>query len=169
MLDLKAKLASAGLVSQEDIDRANAKGSKGKKKPAGPRVQPTAGLAVAKLKDKPKGEVYEAIRRWVDKVRLDPAVGTPSEQAEAFHFPSMTGKIGRLVVEPEVRKLLQSGEAGLIAYMSNHGLAHAVVPAAGARAVAEIYPLWLRFLDGDPRAGQIQPKEPPKDPAPREG
>jgi hypothetical protein len=53
---------------------------------------------------------------------------------------------------------LQRRELGIIAYMSNHGLAHAVVSAEGARAVADIYPLWLRVLEGDPRAGQIEAK-----------
>ena len=35
MLDLKAKLASAGLVSQKDIDRVEAKKKKGKRKKKG--------------------------------------------------------------------------------------------------------------------------------------
>lgn len=161
MLDLKAKLASAGLVSKEDLERIDrdeerkkARGKARRKAKSERRRGGGSGLPVGKLADKPKGEVYAAVRSWVDKVRLD-AAGAPSDDARAFHFPRASGKIGRLMLEPGLVAQLQDGSAGLIAYMSNHGLAHAVVPAVGARAVAELFPLWLRVLEGDPRAGKI--------------
>lgn len=164
MLDLKAKLAAAGLVSQADVERAEAEKRRGsgRGKGSSPAKAETAGLPVGKLKGKPKGEIYEAVRRWLEHVRLDPTGGPPSETARPFFFPQMTGRVGRLTIEPELAERLQRGEAGLIAFMSNHGLAHAVVPAAGARAVAELFPLWLRVLQGDSRAGQIEPKPEPK-------
>ena len=177
MLDLKAKLASAGLVSKEDVERverekksrgrsrsAPGKGkgkSAGSSRPRGPDAE--SGLPVTKLRDKPKGEIYAGVRSWVDKARLDPATGMPGETAQPYHFARADGKIGRLVLEPELITALQSGSAGLIAYMSNHGLAHAVVPAVGARAVAEIFPEWLRVLEGDARAGQLVRPEEPRD------
>ena len=163
MLDLKAKLASAGLISQADIDRVESKKTnrgkgKGKGKgasqrglPSTPGVRP---LDLAALKDANKGELYDAVRRWVDKARLDPR-GIPSERCEPFHFPEIGGRIGRLMIEPELAKRIQDGEAAVIAYMSNSGLAHAVVPAAGARDVASLKEEWLRVLTSDPRAGQI--------------
>jgi len=163
MLDLKAKLASAGLISKEDIARAEArteKRSTAKKTSSGPGKPAStgSGLPVAKLKGKPKSEIYEAVRRWIDQIRLDVAHGTPSERAQPFHFPQMTGRVGRLTIEPELIERLRQGEAGLVAYMSNHGMAHAVVPAEAAQNVAELFPLWLRVLEGDPRAGAIEPK-----------
>lgn len=162
MLDLKAKLASAGLVSQADIDRVESKKkNKGKRKkgkgaksggpPGKPGVRP---LDVATLEKANKGEFYDAVRRWVDKARLDPR-GIPSERCEPFHFPEIAGRVGRLMIEPELAKRIQAGEAAVIAYMSNAGLAHAVVPAAGARDVAALKEEWLRVLPSDPRAGKI--------------
>jgi hypothetical protein len=162
VLDLKAKLAAAGLVSKEDVERAERKDAerrakksgKGKGPPA-PRAPEEPRLAVAKLRDKPKGELYDAVRKLVDKVRLDPVGPAPTEEAAAYHFPAATGKIGRLVLEPHVVTQLGAGTAGLVSYMSNHGLAHAVVPAACARDIAELMPLWLRVLVGDDRAGAL--------------
>ncbi len=165
MLDLKAKLAAAGLVTKEDVEKAERKEAErrakkaGKKAPSQPRAPEEPRLAVAKLRDKPKGEVYDAVRKVVDRVRLDPSGAAPSEAAAAYHFPQATGKIGRLVLEPAVVASLGDGSAGLISFMSNHGLAHAVVPAAIARDVAELMPLWLRVLAGDDRAGALASPE----------
>ena len=164
MLDLKAKLASAGLVSQADIDRVDAKRRKGKRSkgkgrgkgkgkgaPGKPGVRP---LDVAGLADVPKGELYTAVRRWVDGARLDPQ-GIPTERCAPFHFPEISGRVGRLMIEPELAARVQAGEAAVVAYMSNSGLAHAVVPVAGARDIATLKEEWLRVLPNDPRAGQI--------------
>jgi hypothetical protein len=169
MLDLKAKLASAGLVSKEDVERVEREKSRTRSKPRPGKGKSTgrppsasgrggdaaARLPVTKLQGKPRGEVYTAVRAWVDKVRLDSPSGTPGDQAQPFHFARIDGKIGRLVLEPTVVAALQSGSAGLVTYMSNHGLGHAVVPASGARAVAELFPEWLRVLEGDARAGMV--------------
>ncbi len=168
MLDLKAKLASAGLVSDEDIKRVEKSKRRGssaskKKRGGGGGGKRNPRLDVAKLANAPKGEVYDAVRRWVDKVRLDPSGGTPPDDARAFHFAQATGKIGRLMLAPTFISQLEKGEAGVVAFMSNHGLAHAVVPSACARLLADLNPLWLRFLDKDPRAGQVERPEPPRE------
>jgi uncharacterized protein YaiL (DUF2058 family) len=164
MLDLKAKLASAGLVSKEDVERVERQKARSRSKPrARGKGKPAQSggrsdeprLPVQKLAGKPKGEVYATVRAWVEKVRLDPPSGMPSEEARPFHFARSDGKIGRLVLEPKVVAALQSGTAGLITYMSNHGLGHAVVPASAARSVAELFPEWLRVLEGDARAGLV--------------
>lgn len=161
MLDLKAKLASAGLVTKEDIERAEKEKRRAKNKGrgkgrSGPPAPAHLGLPVQKLRDAPKAEQYETIRRWIEKVRLDPAEAVPSDSAKTFHFARANGKIGKLMLEPDLIERLKKGSAGLVSYMSNHGLAHAVVPTEGAKAVAEIFPLWLRLLEGDERAGQIE-------------
>jgi hypothetical protein len=167
VLDLKAKLAAAGLVTKEDVERAERQKAERRGKPGkgkGPATQQTPDeprLAVAKLRGKPKGEIYDAVRKLVDKVRLDPIGAAPSDEAAAYHFAQATGKIGRLVLEPAVVARLGDGTAGLVSYMSNHGLAHAVVPAAAARDVAELMPLWLRVLVGDDRAGALATEEKP--------
>ncbi len=172
MLDLKAKLAAAGLVSQEDVakaeaarnrpQRGNQRGGQRGSKPAAAPPRPAA-LAVAALRAKNKGEIYDAVRRFVDRVRLD-VVGTPpTEAAEPFHFAGHTGRVGRLVLEPEVSARLLDGSAALVSYMSNHGLAHAVVPADAGREIGQVMPLWLRVLAGDPQAGQLEPPPAPAD------
>lgn len=168
MLDLKAKLASAGLVSQADIDRVDAKKKsrgkgkgKGKGGPGKGKGGPGKGKAqvrpldVAALKEAPTGEFYDAVRRWVTKARLDRQGGTPSERCKPFHFAEIGGRVGRLTIEPELAQRVQASDAAVIAFMSNSGLAHAVVPAAGARDIATLKEEWLRFLPSDPRAGKI--------------
>lgn len=162
MLDLKAKLASAGLVSQADIDRVDAKKKKGKGKrkgqgkgKGGPGKAQVRPLNIAALKDAPTGEFYDTVRRWVTKARLDRQGGVPSERCKPFHFPEIGGRVGRLTIEPELAERIQAGEAAVIAFMSNSGLGHAVVPAAGARDIATLKEEWLRVLPSDPRAGKI--------------
>jgi hypothetical protein len=170
VLDLKAKLAAAGLISEADVKRAEAerraKAERKSGKPSGRGGKPISGppkpqgLAVASLRGKNKGEIYDAVRRFVERVRLDPPTGVPSETARSFHFPEPTGRIGRLVIEPEIASQLEDGSAALIAFMSNHGLAHAVVAAEHGRSIAELMPKWLRVLLGDERAGLIDKPEP---------
>jgi uncharacterized protein YaiL (DUF2058 family) len=169
VLDLKAKLAAAGLVSEADVKRAEAekraKAERRSGKPGARGGKPTSapprpqGLAVASLRGKNKGEIYDAVRRFVERVRLDPAVGEPSETAQPFHFPTPAGRIGRVVIEPELASQLEDGRAALVAFMSNHGIAHAVVPAEHGLQIAEVMPKWLRVLAGDERAGLIDKPE----------
>ncbi len=167
MLDLKAKLAAAGVVSQADVERVEAeRRAKAERKQAAKHGKPSGGpkppgLAVASLRGRPKGEIYDAVRRFVERVRLDPPVAAPTETARAFHFPTPAGKIGRLVIEPELATELEAGRAALVAFMSNHGLAHAVVPAEAGRAIVELMPKWLRVLVGDARAGLLDEPTPP--------
>lgn len=166
MLDLKSKLAAAGLVTQEDIARAERPSASGKNKQHRGGRERTGGkgegkggaprLAVASLRKEPKGAQYEAVRRFVERVRLDDPARPPTEQAQTFHFATAKGQIGRLVLEPEQLTGVQDGSAGLVAYMSNHGVAHAMVPAAAARELAELFPLWLRVLKGHPGAGRTE-------------
>lgn len=164
VLDLKAKLAAAGLVSKEDIARAEAKraggggGRRAKPEPAPPGLQPKPAV----LRTKNKGEIYDAVRKFVDRVRLDVVGAAPTEAAEQFHFPAFTGRIGRLTLEPPIVAGVRDGSSAIVAYMSNHGLAHAVVLAAAGREIAEVMPLWLRVLQGEPSAGQIEAPAPNK-------
>lgn len=166
MLDLKAKLAAAGLVTQEQIAAAERKkaGKKGpaagERPPAAP-AKPRSGFDVPALKKAGKAEIYEAVRRVVDRTRLDPAAGLPGERAEAFHFTTQAGQLSRLVLEPEVRDQVVGGEAGIVAYMGHHGLAHCVVPRVVAEDLAEFMPLWLRVLKDHPQAGQLAPPPAP--------
>lgn len=167
MLDLKAKLAAAGLVTKEDIERAEKPGAGGKGKRKGGREHAgakggggarggTPRLPVASLLRESKGHQYDAVRRFIERVRLYDPARPPTEQAQTFHFSTAKGQIGRLVLEPELLGGVQDGSAAIVAYMSNHGLAHTVVPAAAARDLAELFPLWLRVLKGHPGAGQIE-------------
>jgi len=162
VLDLKAKLAAAGLVSKADIERAEAarkgKAGKGKRPSGGPSEPRTPQLPVASLQGKPKGEIYEVVRRWIEQIRIDGSAAAPSDEAKAFHFSTAAGKIGRLVLEPDIAAQLEDGRAGLVSYMSNHGLAHAVVPAPAAQQLVQVMPLWLRVLAGDERAGLTEEK-----------
>lgn len=173
MLDLKAKLAAAGLVTKEQIAAAERK-DRARKPPAGDRPAkppakpsaPKSGLDVAALKKAGKSELYEAVRRVVDRARLDVAGALPSEHAAAFHFTTQTGSLARLTLEPEVSAQVVDGQAGIVAYMSHHGLAHCVVPRIVAEDLAAVVAPWLRVLKDHPDAGQIVPPTPPKSPGP---
>lgn len=178
MLDLKAKLAAAGLVSQADIAAAERKQKPQQQppprqqasKPQRPQQQqppqkPSSGLDLPALRKAKKGEAYDAIRRAVDRLRQDSV--TPPEDSEPFHFTTARGQLSRLHLAPAVHAAVQSGESGITAFMSHHGLTHAVVPKPLAEGIAELFPFWLRTLQGHPGAGQLEPKpEPKQDPKP---
>jgi hypothetical protein len=69
------------------------------------------------------------------------------------------------MLEPEARDHLGDGSAGIVAFMSHHGLAHCVVPRVLAEDIARLFPFWLRVLKDHPGAGQQEPPRPPRDPA----
>jgi len=164
MLDLKAQLAAAGLVTKEEVEAAEAKarkprrgggqgsrnrggkGGKGGKGGQSGKGRGGKGLKRAALEAAGKGERYEMIRRAVTAQRLDSAGPIPSAASEPFHFAGDGGVVGRVFVEPPLRERLEGGSAAIIAFMSNHGLAHAVVPAPLAREIAAVLPEWLRVL-----------------------
>ena len=172
MLDLKAKLAAAGLVTKEQIAAAERpqRGTPGKPgkpgKPARnggtPATKSRPGLDVAALKKAGKSEVYDVTRRVLERARLDPPGGLPGEHAEAFHFTTAQGSLSRLTLEPEVRDQVSAGQAAIVAFMSHHGLAHCVVPRALAEQLAEVMSLWLRVCKDHPAAGQLAPPPAPR-------
>ncbi len=123
MLDLKSKLLAAGLVTEAQVER-----SKIKRPPN-------------KLKGLSKAEQYELIRIWVTRNRLDRGVGT-----ERFFFEKQDKSVSWLSLEPSVIEQINAGDAGLVAFMSNSGLAHAVVPRDIAEDIIEVFPDWLRVL-----------------------
>ena len=175
MLDLKAQLAAAGLVTKEEVEAAEAKARKPRRGGQGPRKRGgkggpggqsgkgggAKGLNRAALAAAGKGERYDMIRRAVTAQRLDSAGPIPSAASEPFHFAGDGGVVGRVFVEPALRERLEAGSAGIVAFMSNHGLAHAVVPAPLARDIAAVLPEWLRVLRGEPEspsaALQVEP------------
>lgn len=157
MLDLKAKLAAAGLVTQEQVAAAERKETR-KKAPPRPEAPARGGLDLPALKKAGKGELYDVTRRAVERARLDPAGATPSERASAFHFTTAAGQLARLILEPELHEALVEGRAAITAFMGHHGLAHAVVPRALAEDLAALMPLWLRVCKDHPGAGQTAAK-----------
>lgn len=123
MLDLKSKLLAAGLVTEKQIERSKVK------------------RAPNKLKGMPKAEQYELIRLWVTRNRLDKGIGT-----EKFFFEKADKSVSWLSLEQPVVEHINTGDAGLVAFMSNSGLAHAVVPRDIAEDIIEVFPDWLRVL-----------------------
>ena len=101
-----------------------------------------------KLAEGPKSDQYDAIRGWVERTRLDPDKGIPSENAERFHFSTYDGTISWLTLEPEVATKLKENTAAICGYMSFNGLRHCVLPVEVARDVAKIRPEWPRHLEG---------------------
>ncbi|HXW53996.1 MAG TPA: hypothetical protein VEL47_07815, partial [Myxococcota bacterium] len=102
--------------------------------------------ALEHLKTQVKAEQYVVIRKWVDLNRLDKARHA-SLDGEKFFFPSVDNQITWLTLRKDVIEAIQQGKAGVIAYMGNHGLTHAVVPKDIAEDVYLIFPDWLRVLN----------------------
>ena len=198
MLDLKAKLAAAGLVTPAELAAAERKSGPNRgqdrnqdrgpnpakhaakqpgpaqdrragkpQEPAAARGKPAAprsGLDVPALQKAGKGAAYDAIRRLIERVRVDPLHAIPGEQAEAFHFTTASGQLSRLMLEPEARTQLGDGSAGIVGFMSHHGLAHCVVPRVVAEDIARLFPFWLRVLKDHPGSGQQEPPREPREP-----
>ncbi len=170
-LDFASKLAAAGLVSKAEADAAakqkQAAAPKPQTKPK-PKAKANPGPASAKgspgpgglaaelrrLQGAGKAERYDTIRRWFERSRLDSAGTIPAENTEPFHFTTAHGQLARLYLDPKVRAQVVDGRAGIVAHMSNHGLAHGVLPRDLAEAVHKLFPLWLRVLKDHEGAGK---------------
>lgn len=176
MLDLKAKLLAAGLVTADQVkkvedeqadkkrkaeERKAARGDTGRKDRKGRDIDEKVAerdhkeeeaqrwrKRLDELKAAPKGDQYEAVRGWVDRHRMDNKTAIPSEEASRFHFARDDGTIGHITLEPDVQQRLAAGEAGIISFMGHNGLEHAVVPADLARDIGFVKPEWLRSLAG---------------------
>jgi uncharacterized protein YaiL (DUF2058 family) len=174
VLDLKAKLLQAGLVDEDQVEKVEKEQAEAREKKKARREQRRGGKSggkggkggkgggrpgpvdddarwerrVAELADAPKSDQYDAVRGWVKRTRLDAEKGLPSEEADRFHFETFERSISWLTIEPDVKKKLSEGEAGIIAYMSFNGLKHCVVPKDVAADVGRVRPDWVRVLDG---------------------
>jgi uncharacterized protein YaiL (DUF2058 family) len=175
MLDLKAKLLAAGLVTADQVKKVEDEQAE-KKRKADERKAARGGdkrdrkgrdvdekvaerdhkeeeaqrwrKRLDELKAAGKADQYEAVRGWVDRHRVDNKTAIPSEQASRFHFARADGTIGHITLEPDVQQRLAAGEAGIISFMGHNGLEHAVVPADLARDIGYVKPEWLRSLAG---------------------
>lgn len=194
MLDLKAKLLAAGLVTADQVkkvedeqqekkrkaeERKAARGDTGRRDRKGRDVDEKVAerdhkqeeaqrwrKRLDELKAAGKAEQYEVVRGWVDRHRMDNKTAVPSEQASRFHFAKDDGSIGHITLEPDVQQRLAAGEAGIIAFMGFNGLEHAVVPADLARDIAYVKPEWLRSLAGVTDVETTAPSAPSESIAP---
>jgi|SRR5579871_5113800 len=149
MFDLKAKLLEKGLVTKEHVDRIAAE----KKQQRLPKAESSDAFLtkerkriIESLKSQNKSEAYTTIRKWVDINRLDKP-SCASIDDEKFFLSTKDNQVTWLTLKKDVIDAIKTGKAGVIAYMSNHGLTHAVVPRDIAEDVAVIFPDWLRVLN----------------------
>ena len=164
MLDLKAKLAAAGVVTEDQVRKHEAEQAKrrqSKNTRGRPGAPPKRGpVNVEELGKINKGEAYVRIRRLVQQHRLDAAESVvPSAEAITFGFVDSAGRLRQLLLEPDVHAKLVRGHAAISAYMSNNGLAHCVLAPAVALDLAKLFPMWLRTLTGNPDAGKVERPE----------
>ncbi len=190
MLDLKAKLLAAGVVTAAQVKKVEDEEAS-KKARQQQRREPRPEPRVAKkdeddddekrarrehewnesqrwrkrldqLKLAGKSEQYEAVRGWVMKDRLDNKQIT--EAAVRFHYVKDDGAVAHLTVEPEVQLQLTQGSAALVAFMGYNGIEHAVVPKDVADDVRVVRPDWLRLLVGvtdlEPPTSTLTPEAP---------
>ncbi|TPV93536.1 MAG: hypothetical protein B7733_19865 [Myxococcales bacterium FL481] len=159
MLDLKAKLAAAGVVTKEQVREAENRERRKREANRNRQRSRNQGSGVVDVRDLQaanRGDAYLRIRSIVAKHRRD-ADGTlvPSADARPFGFVDASGKLRQLLLEPDVHQSVSEGKAAISAYMSNNGLAHCVLPRAIALDLAKVFPLWLRTLTGHAAAGKI--------------
>lgn len=148
MFDLKAQLLQKGLVTEEQIKKVDQEKQKNTKKSnqSANELDKERAKALSNLKSSDKNEQYLIIRRWVDINRKDKPTDV-SLDCEKFFLTGKDGQITWLTLKKEVIDAIKNGSLGVIAYMSNHGLTHAVVPRDIAEDVGEVFPDWLKVLN----------------------
>lgn len=153
MFDLKAKLLAKGLVTKEQVDKV----LREKSSPLPAHNQQDNFLvkerlkAVDNLKKQTKAEQYITIRKWVDINRLDKS-SQVSLDSEKFFINTKDNQVTWLSLPKEVVEAITNGHAAVIAYMSNHGLTHAVVPRDIAEDIREVFPEWIKVLNDSPKS-----------------
>jgi uncharacterized protein YaiL (DUF2058 family) len=181
VLDLRAKLAAAGVVTKEQVDKFDSDeaaardnkraqpsksdsrkgGSRPKRKTANRSKAPAdSGIDVEALKKLNRGDAYTRIRKIVEHSRLDDKERTiPLPDDQIFNFVTSKGRVSRLYLTAKTVESLTSGESAISSFMSHHGLSHCVLPKEVALAFAEVFPLWLRHLQGHVAAGLLEADE----------
>lgn len=150
MFDLKAKLLAKGLVTKEQVEKIDAE--KVEAKSSHKRRQNTdfltkeRKLVLDNLLAQNKAEQYLIIRKWVDVNRLDKGL-LNLDASEKFFITAKDNSVSWLSLNSDVIEAIKNGSAGVIAYMSNHGLTHAVVPREIAEDVGAVFPDWLKVLN----------------------
>lgn len=153
MFDLKAKLLEKGLVTKEHVEKITAEKQNRNQKQAAPFHPAREDFAAKErvkalnaLKSEAKADQYLTIRKWVDINRLDKTSHSLID-CEKFFLTGKDNQVSWLSLKKEVVQAIGRGDAGVIAYMSNHGLTHAVVPRDIAEDVSEVFPDWLKVLN----------------------
>ncbi len=152
MFDLKAKLLAKGLVTQDQVDKVTIQKQRHKRSTGsreaneGDFLDRERRKALNSLKVQNKAEQYITIRKWVDLNRVD-KVPYGLDDSEKFFFNAQDNQVTWLTLAKSVIEEIRTGRAGVIAYMSNHGLTHAVVPRDIAEDVGEVFNEWLRVLN----------------------
>jgi Tfp pilus assembly protein PilZ len=177
MLDLKAKLAAAGLVSRR---RHRRRAQERKQKPpavqADQRPEPPrppqqkpkpAKAAAAEVRPRHPGPAQRQQGRGLRRdpprrrpQRLD-AAAAARRQPSPSTSPRPAASSPASPSSPRPRQPQSTASAGIIAFMSHHGLAHAWSPAPSPRP-SPIFPLWLRAPS---RATQARRRTPAREPA----
>lgn len=149
MFDLKAKLLAKGLVTEQQVEKITREKKQENLKATSKTIDYVSKERVRileNLKALPKGEQYVTIRKWVDINRLDKSLASVLD-GEKFFITAKDNQVTWLTLPSSIIEAIQKGEAGVIAYMSNHGLTHAVVPRDIAEDVGQIFPEWLKVLN----------------------
>lgn len=140
MFDLKKQLLDKGLITKEQADKVAKKAPSPNKSFA----QKDRERSINKLKSQNKSEQYVTIRKWVELNRLDKS--STSIELEKF-FVATEDQVTWLSLSKEVIEKITNGDAGVVNYMSNYGLTHAVVPRDIAEDIALVFPQWIKTLN----------------------
>lgn len=144
MFDLKEKLLAKGLVTKDQV--AKAERDHASKKPTKKNyVDADRQKSLNQLRSLCKNDQYDLIRRWVLNNRLDK---TSIDATEKFFF-DIDGQVSWLSVTPPVAEQIKNGVAGIIAFYGHHGLSHAAVPRDIVEDVGQVFPTWIRILNDE--------------------
>lgn len=144
MFNLKDKLLKQGLVTKEMLNNMAKAEEEAKSKKSALKDR---NHKLNQLKKQNKNDQYATIRQWVDLNRLDKS-SEASLDDEKFFFND-NDKLSWLRLNKNIIDQIKNGDAGIIAYMSNHGLAHAVLPKDIVQDIAQIFPDWLKVLNNN--------------------
>lgn len=143
MLNLKDQLLKKGLVTKAQVEKIEKEQNSNNHPKSFDEFNQEK--ALEKLKSQNKADQYATIRKWVDLNRLDKSL--KSLEGEKFFFETIEKEISWLTLDLELIKDIKEGKAAIIAYMSHHGLTHAVIDKEIALDIAQIFPEWIRVFN----------------------
>lgn len=162
MQSLKDKLLKAGLVTEQDAQRAGSTPAANARSEAPiPKLPPLKGSPAAQRQQSQKQlELDRQIRMRVEQTQVAVESGP-----QAFYFVTRKGKARRLDLSEAQAKQLEAGNLAVVERPEPGQIEHALVPAKVALELKELSEKVVRFLNLPGVAVGFVETDPPQDPS----